>query len=308
LLDKTTKNIDKNFPLLDKLAQLDGFTKILGKRAKAKYLTNAYTYRLSGLKSDLKRSYQNTFYNCSNKLEQKDEKITGKYCNNRWCIVCNRIRTAKLINGYKSQLDDLPEKYFVTLTIPNVTGNDLRQVIQKMIQTFAKISRVYRDKRKTFIGIRKTECTYNAELNNFHPHFHLIISGEEQAYRLESDWLKQYPEAEKWCQNVKPADNNSVMELFKYFSKIVTNKTIYVSALDTIFRAIYGMRTYQAFGIKKNVSEDIEEIQAEIYKDLENRETTWTWLENDWIDKDSGEMLTGYTPDDSMKKLISSIK
>jgi plasmid rolling circle replication initiator protein Rep len=322
--DEVTKNIafeeNKNPQgdslLLDKLAQLSESStgapfsgiKILHKRARAKYLTNAYTYKLSGLNSELKKSYHNTFYNCSNKLEQKEDKLTGKYCNNRWCIVCNRIRTAKLINGYKTQLDQLPDKYFVTLTVPNVIGSDLRGVIQEMVQMFSKMVKTGHNQYNKLTGIRKTEVTYNVRLNNFHPHFHCIISGSEPAHQLVDDWLKHYPEANIYAQDIRPADDNSVMELFKYFSKIITNKTIYVQALDIIFTAMYGMRVYQAFGIKREVSEDIAEIQAEIYKDLEQRETVWTWVQDDWIDQETGELLTNYHPDEQIKKLISTIK
>jgi plasmid rolling circle replication initiator protein Rep len=295
-------------PLLDKLAQPSGFKNSLSKRARAKFITNAYTYRLSGLNSPLKKSYQGTYYNCATVLEQKDDKITGHYCNNRWCIVCNRIRTAKMIIGYKPQLDELQDKYFVTLTIPNVTGSDLRQVIKQMIKAFIHIKKTYHNQHKSIIGLRKLECTYNDSLNNYHPHFHIIVSGESVAHQLVIDWLKHYPEANEYAQDIRPADDNSVMELFKYFSKIVTNKTIYVQALDTIFNAMYGLRVYQAFGIKKVISEDISEIQAELYKDLEEREAVWTWLENDWIDQNTGELLTGYEPNDQIKKIINNIK
>lgn len=302
------QKINPSAPLLDKLAQPSGFRIVLGKKARAKYLTNAYTYRLSGLNSDLKKSYQNTYYYCVNILEQKDGKITGHYCNNRWCIVCNRIRTAKLINGYKQQLDELTEKYFVTLTVPSVQGSDLRDSIKQMIKIFICIKKSYQNKNKSIIGIRKLECTYNPKTGLYHPHFHIIASGGGVVHQLVTDWLKHYPEANEYAQDIKPADDNSVMELFKYFSKIITNKTIYVKALDTIFQAMYGLRVYQAFGIKKNVSEDIKELQAEIYKDLEKRECLWTWLENDWVDPDTGELLTNYEPNDQIKKIINNIK
>jgi hypothetical protein len=98
------------------------------------------------------------------------------------------------------------------------------------------------------------------------------------------------------------------MELFKYFTKIVTNKNVFIEPLDTIFRAMRGLRTFQPMGIKKNVSEDIEDLIAEIYADLEEREKIWTWWENDWIDQDTGEVFTGYTPSAHVETLIKSIK
>jgi len=117
---------------LDTLAQLAKV--VLGKRARSKYISNAISLRLSDLQSDLRQSYFNT-YHCSDVLVQSGQKITSKYCNNRWCLTCNRIRTAKLIIGYRKPLSELIDPQFVTLTIPNVTGDQLVDAISEMLKT-----------------------------------------------------------------------------------------------------------------------------------------------------------------------------
>ena len=96
------------------------------------------------------------------------------------------------------------------------------------------------------------------------------------------------------------------MELFKYFTKIVTKQQIYLKPLDVIFSAMRGMRVFQPMGIKKDVSEDIKELQSERYADLESREVEWTWLDTDWIDRTTGETLTGYTPSETFQRLVNS--
>lgn len=311
---ETYKNQKKFEGSLDKLAQLtpppfldpsENTVQSLRKRAKAKFLTNAYTKQLAMLKTGLQKSYNNTIYGCSNLLVQTDNKLTGHYCNNRWCIVCNRIRTAQLINGYKTVLENLPEKYFVTLTVPNVKGEILRLTIKEMTQNFQNI-RKYLQKKKIYIkGLRKLECTYNAIRGDFHPHFHFIVSGKDNAEILLQEWLKRYPTANEAGQNIRQANEGSILELFKYFSKIITNKVIYIKALDDIFTAMQGLRVYQPLGIKKAISEDIEEIQAQTIEDLKAAEGYWTWIENDWIDKSTGECLTNYKPDEFINELVS---
>ncbi|KKM22125.1 hypothetical protein LCGC14_1628470, partial [marine sediment metagenome] len=100
---------------------------------------------------------------------------------------------------------------------------------------------------------------------------------------IVTEWLKRYPTAIDKAQDIRPADENSIMELFKYFTKIFMKGALYYEPLDTIFRAIYGLLTFQGMGVKKDISEDIEELQAEIYKDLEAREAIWTWIATDWM-------------------------
>lgn len=308
------KKVLSNFPL-DKLAQLTPAPSInsfestrltLKKRAKAKFFTNSYTMALASLKSGLQKSYNNTVYGCSTYLEQKGNKITGHYCNNRWCVVCNRIRTAKLINGYGRILTDLPDKQFVSLTVPNVNATELRATIKEMTYTFQLITKAFRKQGVYVIGLRKLECTYNPITRLYHPHFHFIIKGVDVAKKVVCEWLKRYPKASFKAQDIKPTYSNkgSIMELFKYFSKIITKDEVNVYALDKIFTAMQGLRVYQPLGIKK-VSEEVEEVIAEIVTDLKEAETTWRWEQNDWIDVNTGECLTGYTPDDAMLTLVN---
>ena len=155
------------------------------------------------------------------------------------------------------------------------------------------------------VGIRKIECTYNPDRYDFHPHFHLIVSGEKEGKKLVELWLKHNPTARLSAQNIRPADDKSVKELFKYFTKLVTgkDKKLYPIAMDVIFRAMRGKRVFQPISIKM-ISEDIEELQAEEYTDIEPDITIWTWEGSDWIDLMTGEMLTGYTPSDVLVKLF----
>jgi len=292
---------------LDTLAQPVPRRENLRKRARSKHITNNLVIKLAALDSPLKQSYWNSWH-CAEVLQQEDQTITGKYCNNRWCLTCNRIRTAKLINGYSEPLNVLTDKRFVTLTIPNVPGDQLKRSIEEMTRQLGLIQKAFRKKGAPIVGIRKLEVTFNASRNDFHPHFHLIVAGENVSRQLINEWLKRFPEANRGGQDEKPADEGSIIELFKYFTKLVTNKRFYVAALDTIFMAMYGKRTFQPMGIKKNVSEDVDELQSIVYPDLDPRESLWTWvdLSADWVDLETGETLTGYVPEPFINKLIES--
>ena len=314
---KDTHNISiSDGRILDKLAQLakvasdgscSGGKKTLLKRARSKYLTNGITNQLVKISdSFLRKSYINTFYCCST-LEQKGKKVTAHYCNNRWCQTCNRIRTAKLINGYKIPLEQLPDKQFVTLSDVTIKAEHLEEEITRYHKVFRSIQKTFEKRKTPIVGIRKFECTYNPITNEYHPHFHIILSGENVAIDLVAEWLKRNPTANRIAQDIRVADSDSILELFKYFTKVVSKGSIYTTALDTIFKAMYGRRVFQPMGIRKDVTEDVDELISEIYQDLESRETTWTWIDHDWIDRDTGEMLTEYEPSDQIRKLLTPV-
>lgn len=287
--------------LLDTLAHLgtgieyQSVTSFL-KRAVAKYRTQKLVFRLIDLHGDLYESYWQTKY-CSSVLLQHDKTITSTYCNNRWCIVCNRIRSAKLIKGYLPEIRRFENPQSVTLTIVNVPAENLKIELTKMIGICSKINNLFRHKRDFRIkGLRKIECTYNKEeiITSYHLHLHWIIEGVQAAEALKEEWLRNYPDAEPWCQKIKPANEESLIELFKYATKLVVKDQGDVKALDVIFRAFKRKRVFQPVGLKRYVDENINELESQYIKDLTKAVDMWVWKQeiSDWINM-AGKGLTG---------------
>lgn len=282
----------------------------LKQKAKNQFFSKALAKSLTQIpNSPLNKAYKRTLFDCGAILIQEGQKLTSRYCNGRWCNTCNRIRTAKLTEGYKKPLGDFRDPYFVTLTIPNVEGEVLRDEVQNMLTTFSLIKKGRRRKVE-FSGIRKVECTYNEEKNNYHPHLHIIIDGKENADYLVDHWLKRYPNAKRIAQDIRVADKGSLSELFKYATKIVSKSKkdgyrIYVNALDVIFQSLHGVRTFQSFGKVKMVNEDIDELKSEVYDIPYYESTVWQWVDNDWYSILYGEALTGYEPSKRMIELVT---
>ena len=288
-----------------------------GKRARVKFLTEAMAVGLANVpESQLTKSYWNTFY-CSSILQKKGDSLTGKYCKNRWCLVCCRIRSAQLIKQYASVLESWPEKHLVTLTVPNCSGADLEATIEQMKAGFNRIRHTFqmqhrrKQRASPLVALRKLEATNNPERNDYHPHFHLVVPDLASGNELRAAWLAQFPFA-KWSgQDVRPANGGAAHELFKYFTKLVTTKSkerfIRLEPLNTIFEAIAGQRTFQAFGIPKTV-EELGDEEADALAEELNIDAVFEWVQAqaDWIDKESGEMLTNYKPSPQFRQFVES--
>jgi len=300
---------------LDKLAQpRKSCSKTLAKRAQAKAITLSLVNQLLKVRnSPLHESYKRSI-TCGSVLVQTGKTITTKYCNNRWCLVCNRIRTAKLINGYEKPLKELKDPWFVTLTIPNMSRVKLTGAIDGMITELGRIRETMRKRKIITIGIRKIEVTYNQEKDNYHPHFHLIIEGEEVARQLHDLWLERYPAARAVGQDIREAKTGTEKELFKYFTKLISKsngKACFLPvAMDVIFRAMAGRRVFQPMGIRKEVAEDVDEIQSVEYSDIDPGDKYWNWSNeaNDWVDQLTGELLTGFTPSPVLQEFLDQIR
>ncbi len=301
----STDKLTDSDTILDTLAQLD--TK-LKKRAKSKYFTQFVSSHLADLDTPLKQYYWNAWH-CNDTLIQTGEKVVGKYCNSRICNVCNRIRTAKMINGYLPSIEAMGTPKFVTLTIPNVKGNDLRRTIELMQKTFLKIMLRLKKGKKKYAGIRKLEITYNAIEDTFHPHFHLIVNDLQTSEAIKQMWLEYYIDAKHYLQDIRDVDKGSMVELFKYTTKVVAKdlngiQAIHLPAIDIIMQSTRRKRIIQPFGsIRKQVSEDIDLLQSDTYEGLpEYNFMTWEWYKEDWINP-YGEVLTGYQSSDALAQL-----
>jgi len=205
--------------------------------------------------------------------------------------------------------------YFLTLTVPNVPEYQLRSTIELMAKNFNLIRRsVKRYSNWFIIGVRKLECTYNDVRNDYHPHYHMIIDANEaQLQEVVTKWLKYWPQANMKAQDYRPCkDEGSMLELFKYFTKLYkkdSNGKYSASAyhLDKIFQAVYRKRTFQPYGGIRKVKEELDDLESTVETE-ETIERYWTWFENDWIDSETGECLTGYEPSESIVELRNAIR
>ena len=289
----------------------------LRKRARSKYAQLPIILALTdeATKSGdytMAKSYWNS-YHCAKTLEQNGQRLKGKYCNNRWCLVCSRIRTGKLINKYKPYFKTLQEPQFVTLTAPTIIEIDLSERLYQMGKQFKQIKDNMRKMGTPLMGVRKLEVEFNPQTNKFHPHYHLVIEGNYEAECIVALWLKKNPTAKREAQNIKNADGDSLTELFKYTAKLCSKdrRTMNAYALNVILRELRGMRTFQSIGeFGQGEAENDDEInprQVATYNELTPENESWDWDKHDWKNS-KGESLSGYEPSEAIEQFRNNLE
>ncbi|MBR6298647.1 MAG: protein rep, partial [Candidatus Gastranaerophilales bacterium] len=127
---------------------------------------------------------------------------------------------------------------FVTLTVRNVKGEELRAKIQEMNEAFkwitqkSKTSAVSKKLKDYVMGYMKAiEVTYNHKTNTFHPHFHIIF--ELKTTYFTAGYMNQEKWREMWkevmhldydpqvdVRIIKNATSKAVAEVAKYPVKL----------------------------------------------------------------------------------------
>lgn len=290
------------------------------KRAKRKYLSHALILRLVDVskhneKSILTKSYWNAFHCAATLSLKSDGSVTGKYCNTRWCTVCGAIRTAKHINHYKPIVDDWEDPHFVTLTEKNCTADQLSDRITAMCKIFQRILKYNTDLKRRgkeyleILGIRKIECTYNHKEDTYHPHFHVICNSKRSAEYLYNSWLQRNSSlTNKLGQDIRKVTPGSMVELFKYMAKVITDvdgkKVIHAKSLDVIYNAMHKRRTIQPFGFRaKKITalDDADTLSLDHVINIFN----WEHSIADWVGLD-GECLSNHKLSESLKEICDT--
>ena len=112
------------------------------------------------------------------------------------------------------------------------------------------------------------------------------------------EWLERNPTANRSAQDIRPADDNSTIELFKYFTKMISgekkDRRIYADALNQIFIAMKGRRVFQPIGFRKP-KVHVEEKEKPTVHGIQDFK--WDRYRNDWIasfdriDFETGEII-----------------
>lgn len=168
--------------------------------------------------------------------EEKAEVVTASFCHQRFCPFCSKGKAEKDAVHLSTLIKSLEQDHafiFLTLTMPNVKADCLKDAISKMNAAFnlyfqyVKIATVVKG------YVRKLEVTYNREADTYHPHFHCLIAVRKgyfsaKEYIKHDDWLHLWQKAMKDPSisqvNVKRAGKKgsmekAILELSKYMAK-----------------------------------------------------------------------------------------
>lgn len=180
----------------------------------------------------------------------------GNFCNNRFCPFCSWLkakRTAfELLELIK--VVEYTEKLafiFITLTVPNVSREKLREEIECFNKSFKRLFETKKFKAFNKGFIRKLEITYNEERNDYHPHFHLVVA-VNKSYFTSRDYMSKRRLLELWQRatrnpaitqvDIKPCRMDTVkqvMELATYSAKqgdLYSSKEVFDGFYEGLFR------------------------------------------------------------------------
>ena len=174
-----------------------------------------------------------------------DEKIeylrleNANFCGNRFCPQCSAnkaredaVQLATMMNFLKQNSGY--EFIFLTLTAPNIPAYKVNSELQEYAKSFERLFKTKKVKTAIKGYVRKLEMTYNAERNDYHPHYHVLLAvrksyfTQSSQYISQKEWLRLWANAKKDptiksvdIRKFKNSDDTfkAIFELTKYIAK-----------------------------------------------------------------------------------------
>lgn len=269
-------------------------------------------------------------YDCGNYLVFKMKDGTMKlyqayFCKARLCPMCNWRRSLKIAFQNKKIIQTVNERekvkwVFLTLTVRNVDGENLKDTMDQMTKAWNNFSRYAKFKRSVKGYFRAMEVTRNWDKESewygtYHPHFHVLMAVPNdyfgRNYIKQAEWTDMWQRAMKidytpivHIARVKPkkdstdflevesemqksiAEQNAVFEISKYPVKdtdvIRGNKVTEenVQTVKDLDKALAYKRLISYGGLLKEIHKELN------LEDAENGDLIH-------IDEDSDEVANG---------------
>lgn len=113
--------------------------------------------------------------------------VHGSYCHDRWCLPCQQ-RRARQIAATVEQLCERRTVRFITLTLRS-SHQALPSQISRLFGSFRRLRQTTLWRTNVRGGVAFLELTYNADRQQWHPHFHVLTVGRFLPYDdLRTAW------------------------------------------------------------------------------------------------------------------------
>lgn len=274
-----------------------------------------------------RKAYRRAYYECLSTIHQVDGKHSARTCKQRACEGCQRRRMAKYAREYGAYVESWGAA-FVTLTWPNCgsTREELGASLDEAEKAWRAVQKRVRRSygKKAFRAMRVLEITWPRP-GEFNPHFHLIVDRMDVAWFIVQAWTEAMAGADRGAQDVRPCDDGTVVELFKYTMKGVTEgRLIPFEVRHQMVQGLKGRRTVRPVGFRKaealEYAETMEELVAPIEQpgDIDEgwpewkrigETVAWQWDDGTmgWVDRATGDVLAEAQLDDKKRAMLGRL-
>ncbi|HEM6117426.1 TPA: protein rep [Streptococcus suis] len=219
------------------------------------------------------------------------------FCKNKLCPMCNWRRSMKYSYQTSRIVDEAIKQepkarfLFLTLTVRNVSGDDLNNTLTSLTQSFDRLFRRAKVKKNLLGYLRSVEVTHNEKENTYHPHIHVLMMIRPSYFRSSDDYISQKEWGEMWSRSLKvnyfpivdirvvkqsyQGIEKAIIETAKYPVKPMNLDITDKQVVDDLYQGLYRKRQLGFGGLFKTIKKQLE------FDDIENGDLIHTSEKNE---------------------------
>jgi plasmid rolling circle replication initiator protein Rep len=141
---------------------------------------------------------------CATFLQFTGQHLTNaNFCKDRLCPMCAWRKSEKIFGEMSAVMDKVETDsrfIFLTLTVKNVPGNELSNLIDDLFVGYKKLMQRKEIKNAVKGWFRALEITYSQE-TGYHPHFHVVLQVHKNYFG--KNYIKQTEYVRLWREVMK---------------------------------------------------------------------------------------------------------
>lgn len=216
-------------------------------------------------------------------IQQQDGSLKlyqAYFCKNKLCPICNWRRSMKYSYQTSRIVDEAIKQepkarfLFLTLTVRNVSGDDLNKTLTSLTQSFDRLFKRVKVQRNLLGYLRSVEVTHNEKEKTYHPHIHVLMMIRPSYFRSSADYISQKEWGEMWSQSLKvnyfpivdirvvkqsyQGIEKAIVETAKYPVKPMNLDVTDKQVVDDLYQGLYRKRQLGFGGLFKSIKKQLE--------------------------------------------------
>lgn len=205
----------------------------------------------------------------------------GFFCHDRFCPVCSNLKMRRDSYELLSCINVLKKDFnyqflMITLTVKNVSADQLKDEIKKIKKSFKKFRELQAFKKISRGYVCKLEVTYNKDVDSYHPHLHLIVAVNSSYFtsrdylsreKILTMWRNSYQDQSITQVDIRKINTATIKDILEITSYAAKNSDLFFSydVFKTFYNSLRSVQILSFNGSFRDIRKKIRDKEINLF-------------------------------------------
>ena len=205
----------------------------------------------------------------------------GFFCHDRFCPVCSNLKMRRDSYELLSCINVLKKDFnyqflMITLTVKNVSADQLKDEIKKIKRSFKKFRELQAFKKISRGYVCKLEVTYNKDVDSYHPHLHLIVAVNSSYFtsrdylsreKILTMWRNSYQDQSITQVDIRKINTATIKDILEITSYAAKNSDLFFSydVFKTFYNSLRSVQILSFNGSFRDIRKKIRDKEIDLF-------------------------------------------